>query len=87
MAMQELYRWPSVAAAGRKALGLRYRLLPYLYSAFKAAADTGGPVARPLWFDFPADRAAHAIDQQWMLGPALLVSPVLEQVCLQQQPD
>ena len=80
--MQELYRWPSVAEAGRKALGLRYRLLPYLYSAFKTAADTGAPVARPLWFNFPADTATHAIDQQWMLGPALLVSPVLAQVCL-----
>jgi alpha-glucosidase (family GH31 glycosyl hydrolase) len=79
---QELYRWPSVAAAGRRALGLRYRLLTYLYSHFHRAAAEAAPVARPLWFEFPADAAALAADGQWLLGDAVLVSPVLEQARL-----
>lgn len=56
-----------------------YSLLPYLYSAFHRAHRTGAPVARPLWAHFPADPAARTIDRQFMVGDALLVSPVLEQ--------
>lgn len=77
--LQELYQWPSVAEAGRRALGLRYRLLTYMYYHFDRAAAAGAPVARPLWFEFPADAAARAADSQWLLGDSVLVSPVLEQ--------
>ena len=76
---QELYQWPSVAEAGRRALGLRYRLLTYLYYHFDRAAAAGAPVARPLWFEFPGDAAARGADSQWLLGDSVLVSPVLEQ--------
>jgi alpha-glucosidase (family GH31 glycosyl hydrolase) len=76
---QELYRWPEVAAAGKRALGMRYKLLPYLYTAVHAAAATGAPIMRPVWFNFPQDRHTHHIDRQFMVGDALLVSPVLEQ--------
>lgn len=76
---QELYQWPSVAEAGRRALGLRYRLLTYMYYHFDRAAAAGAPIARPLWFEFPADAAARAADSQWLLGDSVLVSPVLEQ--------
>ena len=77
--LQELYQWPSVAEAGRRALGLRYRLLTYMYYHFDRAAAAGAPVARPLWFEFPADASARSVDSQWLLGDSVLVSPVLEQ--------
>lgn len=56
---------------------MRYRLLPYLYTAFHGAHARGTLVAAPLWAACPGDAATHAIDAQWMLGDALLVSPVV----------
>ncbi|KAK9814514.1 hypothetical protein WJX72_007179 [[Myrmecia] bisecta] len=76
---QELYRWPKVAAAARQALGLRYQLLPYLYTAFHDSMQHGWPVARPLFFAFPGDPATHTRDEQFLLGDSLLISPCLHQ--------
>ncbi|KAF6253912.1 glycosyl hydrolases family 31-domain-containing protein [Scenedesmus sp. NREL 46B-D3] len=73
----EPYRWPAVAAAARKAYGLRYQLLSYLYSSLFLAHSQGGTLARPLLFVDPSDAAARSADGQWMMGEALMVSPVL----------
>jgi alpha-glucosidase (family GH31 glycosyl hydrolase) len=54
-----LCRWPDVAAAARKAYGMRYRLLTYLYSSMHLAHSKGGTLARPLFFTDPADRKAR----------------------------
>lgn len=76
---QEPYLWPSVTATAKKVLTKRYELLPYLYSLFLDANANGGTVARPIFFEFPEETDAYSIDTQYMLGPALLVSPVLAQ--------
>jgi alpha-D-xyloside xylohydrolase len=55
---------------------LRYRLLPYVYTAAEVAARTGTPVVRPLVFAFQDDPATHDLDSQYTLGPDLLVAPV-----------
>lgn len=57
---------------------LRYRLLPYLYSLAGAVTHEGGTIMRALVMDFRADPAARDIGDQFMFGPALLVSPVTE---------
>lgn len=77
---QETYVWPEVAAVGRKFIGMRYRLLPYLYTLGAQASLTGAPIARPLFFEFPGDANTHsgtAVERQFMLGDALLVTPVV----------
>ncbi|APR78667.1 Alpha-glucosidase [Minicystis rosea] len=57
----------------------RYRLMPYLYSLFWEATQTGAPVLRPLVHEFQADPGSATVDDEAMLGPYLLLSPVLEQ--------
>jgi alpha-glucosidase (family GH31 glycosyl hydrolase) len=39
----------------------------------------GMTVARPVFFEFPDDETTLDIDKQWLLGPALYITPVLEQ--------
>jgi alpha-glucosidase len=66
-----------VEAICRRALELRYRLLPYLYTLFEEAARTGAPVLRPLFYHYPADPATHQLHDQALLGRDLLLAPVL----------
>ncbi|XP_058387661.1 maltase-glucoamylase isoform X2 [Diceros bicornis minor] len=62
----------------RKVLQTRYTLLPYLYSLMHKAHVEGSTVVRPLLHEFTADNETWEIDGQFMLGPAILISPVLE---------
>ncbi|HYC00831.1 MAG TPA: TIM-barrel domain-containing protein [Candidatus Limnocylindrales bacterium] len=75
---QEPYNFgPRVEAVAREAIGLRMRLMPYLYSLFHQAHRTGAPVWRPLFYEFPQDAACYGVDDQLMLGPSLMLAPVL----------
>jgi alpha-D-xyloside xylohydrolase len=57
---------------------LRYRLLPYTYSlAWKTTNESYTPM-RPLVMDFRSDVRAQNTGDQFMYGPAFLVSPVTE---------
>ena len=55
---------------------LRYRLLPYLYSLHAREYRDHYTSFRALAFDFRTDVAAGRVEDQFMLGPALLVCPV-----------
>jgi alpha-D-xyloside xylohydrolase len=56
---------------------LRYRLLPYLWSALWECADDSLPVMRSLALECPDDPLMWRVEHQWLLGPDLLVAPVL----------
>jgi len=56
----------------------RYYLLPYYYTLLQAAHVNGETIARGLFFEFPQDVSVYGIDTQFLVGPALLVSPVFE---------
>ncbi|MHB2167835.1 TIM-barrel domain-containing protein [Alsobacter sp. R-9] len=65
---------PQAEAAIRAALDLRYRLLPYLWSAVEEASRSGLPVQRAMVLAYPDDPASWAFEEQWMCGPDLLVA-------------
>lgn len=70
---------PRVEPVARRYIGLRYRLVPYLYTLARELYDTGTPPMRPLWFRYPGDPMAEGCESQYMLGDSLLVSPVTEE--------
>ena len=62
----------------RKAIELRYRLLPYLYTAFYRHLERGTPVLRNLFFLDQSDPLCRQFGDQFLAGEDLLVCPVVE---------
>ncbi len=70
---------PEVEAISRAVIQERYRLLPYLYSLLHQAHECGAPLLRPLVWEFQSDPATYTLDDQAMLGPFLLLAPVMSE--------
>jgi alpha-glucosidase (family GH31 glycosyl hydrolase) len=66
----------------RKYLELRYRMLPYIYSAVRECTQTGMPVMRGLWLHYPDDPKAATRSDEYLWGRDILVAPVVEQSAL-----
>lgn len=62
----------------RKYLELRYRLLPYLYTAVRESHETGLPIVRALWLHYPSDANAVQRGDEYLWGRDILVAPVTE---------
>ncbi len=60
----------------RNSIKLRYHLLPYIYTAFWEAAETGIPIMRPLLLDYPDDWVAVDKNDEYLFGDDLLVAPI-----------
>lgn len=56
---------------------IRERLRPYVREIMRQAHEKGTPPMRPVFYDFPDDERAWEIDDEYMLGPDILVAPVL----------
>jgi len=58
---------------------LHRRAEPLILKLWSAADRTGMPVTRPLWLQYPHDPRAAQQDEEWLLGPDVLVAPVVDQ--------
>jgi alpha-D-xyloside xylohydrolase len=62
----------------RRALGLKYSLMPYIIAQAKDSSARGYPMLRALFFEYPADPTSWTIDDEYMFGSDLLVAPLME---------
>ena len=62
----------------RRAVELKYRLMPYIYAQAKDSSERGLPMTRALFIEFPDDPGAWLVDDAYLLGSDLLVAPLLE---------
>ncbi len=75
---QEPYLWPRVAKASRNAIRQKYSILRYYYTKLFEVSLYGGSLFKPLFFEYPKDEKAYSkTEYTFMIGPALLVAPVL----------
>ena len=61
----------------RRFTKLKCSLMPYLYGLAVQAHESGAPMLRPMFMEYPDDPACDALDRQYMLGGDLLVAPVM----------
>lgn len=66
----------AVEAQIRELFQLRMRFIPYLYSAFADYHYQGTPPFRALVADYPGDTKTYAVDDEYLIGEALLAAPI-----------
>lgn len=62
----------------KKYIELRYKWLPHFYTLFKEASETGVPVMRPLFMEFPDDSNTYNLSDQFMIGEKVIIAPILK---------
>jgi alpha-glucosidase len=71
----------------RETINLRYRLLPYIYTAMAEASVSGIPAMRPMVFEFPEESRFAETADEFMFGSDLLVAPVVTEGDLRRSVD
>lgn len=72
-------RYPPETAKGyAEAVRLHEKLSGYIQRQVNESVRTGDPIMRPVFFDFAKDHRFDKVDDEWMLGPALLAAPMIE---------
>ncbi len=60
-------------------LKIRYRFVPYMYTLYKNAVETGTPMFAPLFYWYPDDENVKEINDQVMVGPCVMHAPIVNQ--------
>ncbi len=62
----------------KKFLLIREQLRPYVRACMKVASESGSPVMRPMFYNFPKEERCYEAEDQYMFGSKLLVAPVMQ---------
>lgn len=73
---REIWEFGEFTSALIKIDNLRYRLMPYIYSLAWKVTNDNYTIMRGLPMDFPDDKKTYNIDDQFLFGPSIMVSPV-----------
>ncbi|MFN3966181.1 MAG: TIM-barrel domain-containing protein, partial [Endomicrobiia bacterium] len=67
----------------RKYVRIRYALFPYFYTLARECFDTGLPLIRGLYLEYPNDKNAYIYEEEYLIGKDILVAPVYtpDKVC------
>ena len=68
----------SFTNAFRQSAEMKYKLMPYVYAQAKDCSNTGLPMVRALFVEFPHDAGAWLVEDEYMFGSQILVAPLLE---------
>lgn len=63
----------------RRAIELKYSLMPYIYAQSKESSERGHPMLRTLFFEYPEDPTSWFIEDEYMFGSDLLVAPMMQE--------
>lgn len=64
--------------AFRRCAEMKYKLMPYVYAQAKDCTDRGLPMLRALFVEFPDDKAAWLVEDEYLFGAQILVAPLME---------
>ena len=63
----------------RRAIELKYALMPYIYAQAKASSERGFPMMRTLFFEYPEDPTSWLVEEEYFFGSDLLVAPLFDE--------
>ena len=68
----------SFTEAFRECAEMKYKLMPYVYAQAKDCSERGLPMVRALLVEFPEDKGAWLVEDEYMFGSQILVAPLME---------
>ena len=75
---EPVFRGQNALNLSRKAIELRYSLMPYIYTLAFENSTTGMPLMRPLFFEEPENHEIYKVAGSYLFGNDILVSPIME---------
>jgi len=70
---------PAFTDAFRRAVEMKYRLMPYVYAQARDSSERGLPMVRALFVEYPDDPGSWTVEDEYLFGSDVLVAPLFEE--------